>query len=42
MQEIINDESVEVEYCPTSKNVANIFAKALGPYVCERMGELPL
>ena len=28
--ELINDEIVELEYCPTSKNASDIFTKALG------------
>ena len=30
VREIINDETVELEYCLTSKNVADIFTKAFG------------
>ena len=28
--ELINDEIVELEYCPISENAADIFTKALG------------
>ena len=30
VRELINDEIVELEYCPTSENAADIFTKALG------------
>jgi hypothetical protein len=30
VRELINDETVELEYCPTSENSADIFTKALG------------
>ena len=30
MRELINNETVELEYCPTSENAANIFTKAIG------------
>ena len=30
MRELINDEIVELEYCPTSENATDIFTKALG------------
>ena len=30
VRELINDETVELEYCPTSENAADIFTKALG------------
>ena len=30
VRELINDEILELEYCPTSENVADIFTKALG------------
>ena len=30
VRELIDNEIVELEYCPTSKNAADIFTKALG------------
>ena len=30
VRELINDETMELEYCPTSENATDIFTKALG------------